>query len=236
MHYWNRANFEGLSQLVETLRRDARFEELVRYCELREQGLRGESFQALDRFLTYILAQPVQVRRDVAVGVVDAHLRVPAAHQFMTQPLRQRLLEPVLIEWSASDPDCVTPMAALGLLRCDVDLLKRTLQLDPQNDRARACLVSVLLGDVEYATHHLVEDLLIGTVDDASATLDEAEGHLRTAIDHTLMTDLVTHAAELRDLLADWRIYQVNKTGNFQEWCRARGKTHRWQTIVYYKR
>ena len=235
MHYWNRDNFEGLAQLAEELRSNARLHELARYCELREQGLRGEAFEALDRFLDVTLSSAVDVQREVALLVLGAHARIAAAHQFLSHPLRQRLLDPVLKAWQASEPDAATPVAELGLLHRDAELLERALDLAPSDDRVRACLVSILLGDVEYATHHLVEGKLIGTFEEACATLDQAERHIQTAADPTSMKGFATEVAEHRSLLRDWSAYQQNPTGTFPEWCRERGRAHRWYSIVYYR-
>lgn len=111
VHHWNRDNLEGLAQLAAELRIDERLQDLARYCELRKRGLRAEAFEALDRFLSAMLVSSVEVQRELTLRVLNAHARTAAAHQFLSHPLRQRLLEPVLKAWCESEPDNVTPVA-----------------------------------------------------------------------------------------------------------------------------
>ena len=234
VHYWNRDNFEGLAQLADALRGDARLDDLARYCELRERGLRTEAFEALNRFLDAALASTLEARREIVLRVLGAHARTATAHQFLSRPLRQRLLEPVLKSWCESEPGSVTPVAELGLLQRDPELLERALHMERSHDRARACLVSILLGQVDYATHHLVEGRLIGTLENACSLLEAAERHLGAAADATSMSGLAAEAAEIRGLLDDWKAYQENPSGTFPEWCQQRSRAHRWWTVVYH--
>ncbi len=235
MHYWNRDNFEGLAELAEQLHRDPRLHDLARYCELREAGRRSDALEALDRFLTAALSSTVEVQRELVLLVLGAHGRIAEAHQFLSHPLRQRLLEPVLEAWCAAEPHNATPIGELGLLHRNADLLERALELNTSDDRVRACLVSILVGQVEYATHHLGEGKLIGTFEVACATLGRAERLIETASNPGSMTGLAAEVAEHRDLLDDWNHYRQDPLGTFPEWCRERGKAHRWWSIVYYR-
>lgn len=225
MHYWNRANFEGLADLARALRADPRLEQLASYCELRERGLRREAFGALERFLEGATALSAEEQREVVLVVLAAHARTPDAHQFLSQPLTKRFVEPVLERWSQDCPEDPVPLAELALLLRDQALLERALELEPRDARVRACLASLLLGRVEFATHHLVEGLFIGDPAESAELLDRVE---------VLTGGASAEVAELRRLLADWTEYRAAPAGTFPEWCRARGREHRWWSVYYY--
>jgi hypothetical protein len=234
--YWNRENFEGLAALASTLREDARLEPLGRYCELREKGLRREAFAELDRFLAGTASWDVATQRSIALTVLAANRSAPDAHQFLSEPIRRRFIEPVLDRWREDEPGNAVPLGELGLLRRDQRLLTRALELDPADDRVRAALAAMLLEYVAHATHHLVEGTFIGSEADAASALAEASDLLAGISDPAAVRYLRYDLEDLRRLLADWQEYQLAPTGSFPEWCRERNRDHRWSSIYYYRR
>jgi hypothetical protein len=234
VHYWNRANFEGLLSLAAALRSDARLERLARYCELREEGLRREAFAELRAFLDEMTSHVESVRRELALRVFDAHRDAPDVHQFMTEPLRREFVERVFEEWSAADPQDPVPVRALALLRRDQGLLREALRLDPADDTVRAALAAQLLAFVDYATHHLAEGKFIGDEGEAAAVLQEARAILGGVSDRSAVARLLGDVDSLAQLLEDWRQYRRAPAGTFPEWCRARGRSRDWPGTVYY--
>jgi hypothetical protein len=233
-HYWNRANFEGLASLSAALRADSRLERLAAYCDLREKGQRREAFTELDGFLSEAAAWDVPVQRALAVRVLDAHWKAPDVHQFFTDPLRKRFVEPVLEEWRAADANDPLPVRHLALLRRDRALFDEALRLNPQDDVIRAALAGMLLGFVDHATHHLVEGYFIGNENEASSALAEAAFILAGVEDASSVQRLNQDLAEFTALLSDWNEYRLSPQGTFPEWCSERSRNHRWRSIVYY--
>jgi hypothetical protein len=234
MFYWNTSNFDGLKSLAAALRADARLEHLAGYCELREKGLRREAFARLEAFLSEAASWDVPVQRSLAVHILDAHWRTPQSHQFLTDPLRKRFIEPVLEAWRDADANHPLPARHLALLRRDQSLLAEALRLDPKDDVVRAALVSMLLGFVDYATHHLVESRFIGDENESASALAEAASLLAEADDPSSVQALNQELAALTSLLSDWREYQLAPQGTFPDWCRARNRPRNWPSIVYY--
>jgi hypothetical protein len=210
-------------------------EPLARYCELRERGLRREAFAALQGFLGSTAALEPGAQRQLVLRVLAAHARAPEAHQFLSQPLLAGLVEPVLRAWCAEQPSDPVPAAALGLLLGERELLERALALEPADDRVRARLVSQLLGEVDFATHHLSESSFIGEPAAAAAVLEAAESLMQGAADAAHFDALRSELAELRRLLRDWAEYSACPEGSFPDWCRARGRAHRWWTAYCYE-
>ncbi|MBL8800497.1 MAG: hypothetical protein JNN27_00755 [Planctomycetes bacterium] len=234
IHYWNRANFEGLLSLAAALRANPRLEDLAAHCELREKGLRREAFVRLEAFLEHTQRLEVPVQRELALQVLEAHWKRPEAHYFFTVPLREKFLEQVLEEWRAADIDDPVPLRSLALLRWDRDLLEQALRADPNDAGVRVALARLFIGAVDHATHHLVESRFLGDEDEAVAALDRAAFLLDGLADSSFLNSLRQDVKELNRLLCDWKQYRQAPEGAFPEWCRARGRDHDWWSIVYY--
>jgi hypothetical protein len=234
VHYWNKANFEGLASLSSALRADSRLEQLAAYCDLREKGLRRAALARLDAFIEQVRSLDVPVQRDLALRVLEAHWRTPQAHQFLTDPLRKGFLELVLDQWRTADANNPVPLRYLALLRRDRELLEEALRINPKDDLVRAALAGIFIGLVDYATHHLVEGKFIGDEGEASAALAEASSLLAGVAEASSVSSLKQDLEGLDALLTDWQQYRRAPEGTFPEWCRARNRDHQWQSIVYY--
>ena len=234
LHYWNRANFEGLASLASAFRADQRLKHLATYCDLREKGLRREALAELVAFLEEAEGWDASAQRNVVLRILEGHWRTPQAHQFLAEPLRRRFVEPVLNEWRATEQDNPVPLRQLALLRGDRDLLRHALRINPKDDHVRAAIANSLFRCVDYSTHHLSEGRFIGNIEDAEAALSDATAVLKEATDPGTLGSLVEELRGLTALLADWREYQDAPKGSFPEWCRARNRNHRWWSIVYY--
>lgn len=234
MHYWNKANFEGLLQLAESLNSDERLSSLAEYCRCRERGLRQEAFAALEEFLGTAGQWQSSDARHICQTVLELHARTPAAHQFLTHPLRTRFVLPVLEGWVAEEPDCQTALRWLGILRRDLASLQRALALSPEDVPVRRLLADWHLSYVDHATHHLGESQLLDSLEATRESLAQARAILDDAPDSTPLTDLVAEIVEFESMLDDWESYCKTPEGTFPEWCAARNRGYSWPTIVYY--
>src|SRR5688500_5168294 len=117
MHYWNKANFEGLLQLAHELGSTPHFGALAEYCVLRQKGLRSQALERLNDFLADTALWDIELARPSVLAILQADARTPAAHQFMTHPLLVRLIYPTLDQWMVDEPSAVEPLRWLRLLR-----------------------------------------------------------------------------------------------------------------------
>src|SRR5690349_22122100 len=104
MHYWNKANFDGLARLSEELEVYPNLRSLASYCRLREKGLRREAMATLELFLTAAQSFDKATARSSAIQILELNERTREAHQFLTQPLISRFLVPTLQAWSEDEP------------------------------------------------------------------------------------------------------------------------------------
>jgi hypothetical protein len=161
--------------------------------------------------------------------------RTPAAHQFVSQPLRTRFILPVLDAWLAEKPENQIALRWLGLLRADTALLAKALALLPTDAPVRRRLVDEFLGIVDFATHHLYESIFLGDLPFIWDALTKAREVLQAAPDASCFPDLKQEIEDFENLLRDWEEYQRTRQGSFPEWCAAQGRSYPWQRSYYYQ-
>ena len=183
MHYWNQDNFEGLLKLAGELEKTQELRPLAEYCVLREKGLRRKALEQLDGFLDEAARWDAEMARRNVLIVLEAAAHTPETHQFMTHPLLMGLVCPTLEQWTCDEPSAVEPLRWLGLLRSDADALKRALFMKPSDIQVRRRLINIALGAAEYATHHLGESILLGTVQETRASIASARRWIESAPD-----------------------------------------------------
>lgn len=234
MYYWNQTNFEGLRTLSAALAAREGLELLGEYCRLRDAGLRREALSVLGGFLTIADAwDPATAQQNVEF-ILDLHSRTRDCHQFLVQPLMTRLVLPVLHRWSEEAPEAIAPIRWLGMLERNPDRLARVLAANPDDIEVRRLLIVGHLCHVDYATHHLVDSLFIGELDQALETLEHATRLIDEAPDAQAVADLESEARCFGRMLFDWRAYKARPEGTFPAWCAARGRTYSWPMRVYY--
>jgi hypothetical protein len=234
VYYWNKANFEGLVQVADALAEDPQLLPLAEYCRQREHGLRRKAFETLELFIASTKAWELAYVRDACQRILEIHARTPEAHQFLAQPLLTRFIFPVLDAWVADEPSGQTALRWLGILRRDRDLLEKALVLSPEDAPARRCLVGGHLSHVDYATHHLVEGVLLGDLDSTKQALADARAVAEAAPDPVPLADVTGEIERYAALLRDWESYCESPEGTFPDWCAQRGRSYQWPTIVYY--
>ena len=234
MHYWNKDNFEGLAALAADLAVRDDFAHLAEFCRLREAGLRRDAFAALNTFLAFADTWKSEKSQDAVNAVLTLYCRNPGCHQFLTQPLLNRFVYPVLQRWSEDEPESIAPVRWLAILRRDRETLGMVLAADPSDSAIRRMLIERQLSSVDYATHHLSEGLFIGALDEAVEDLGRATNLIEEAPDREALCDLDREARQYGQMLFDWQAYKARPVGSFPEWCAARGRDYHWSIAVYY--
>jgi hypothetical protein len=236
MYYWNKDNFEGLEDIARSLRDSTDVKDFSDYCRLRAEGLRKQAFGALTRFLFQALNWEFEERRNFVDWLLTVQYNNPRVHQLIPQPLKEKLVEPTLIEWTQYQPESPIPHRWRGVYFGEFEELERALALDATDLVARSVAASRLLSDVEYATHHLCEGFFIGSEQEAESLLEQAFAHIQRLPESGNRSSLETGYEQLRHLLHDWLEYKEAPQGTFPEWCESRGRQHVWWKVVYYKK
>ena len=234
MYYWNDANFEGLLAVAEALEAHPALAPLAEYCRLREKGLRKDAFRSLESFLTSAQAWPQAKARRATIEILETQARVADAHQFMSQPVWDKLVLPTLTSWHAESPEEWVAMRWLGLVERQEELLRRALALEPGDFPVRKVLAQWALDRVGYATHHLGESRFLGEVDDAERALRDARELLVGCPEQAGLEYLRQKLLRNTALIADWKTFSEEGTGTFPEWCASQGRDYQFTPTYYY--
>jgi len=232
MHYWNKDNFEGLLDLANEIEKiSSDMEPLGRYCRNRECGLRKEAFGALQEFIEKTKSWDDERAREYCQKILELQAQVPRVHQFLSQPLVQKYIDPVLEQWLNDQPDNPQALRWIGLLDGRTELLFKALAIVPEDMPVRSRLVTIHIDEADYATHHLDENQFIGDLDETRAALNTARSLLEDAPGNFPKQQLEEELTELESMVLDWCTYQEDPEGTFPEWCAARSRSYAWPAI-----
>ncbi len=205
MDSWNQENFNNLLLLAAELETDARFQLLAEYCRLREKGRRQQAFHCLKGFIAIACSWDILPARTAAVKILVLGEKYQAAHQFLAQPLQCDFLVPVLTGWIHHEPRESIPLRWLGLLRHDMNMLRKALEISPDDIRVRVTLITYELSffddlmDWERITQGLIYPAGEATVLDHA--LKRARKLLIHAPKHEPFISLAAEADEYAALL-----------------------------------
>lgn len=236
MYYWNQDNFEGLIQVAAALDGSPLTTPLAEYCRLREKGLRRQAFQAMDAFLTLARQWDAATAREVTQRILELNARTPRAHQFLCQPLLTRFVKPTLENWLIEDDRSQIALRWLGILSGDFELLRKALDLKPEDIPVRQKLVNRLLDYPDFVTHHIGESKLCGDLEDAKTELVSARSVVEAAPDPGPFARLLVDVEMFEALLEHWESYIANPAGTFPAWCEEHGYDHKFGKVYYYQK
>jgi hypothetical protein len=171
MHYWREEYFGTLRKAAaDAVRESPGWQDYADYCLEYERGLRSQAFVILGRFISRMEREPFEERRRFVSWLMQMADEQKGSHMLVPHPLRLRIVEPTLLEWTEADPRNSEPHRWIGGL----EHLERAIELDPTDGIALRKLVILLLSWVSYATHELPSGYL-GTVSEDLAILSKAE-------------------------------------------------------------
>jgi len=234
MYYWNQANFEGLREIGDALQAVPGLHRFARYCLLREQGLRKQAMAELLAFVADTSAWPLAEQRALACRITQLHFDNRGVHQLLAEPLRA-YLQGVFASWCAEHPDLAEPYRWLGVLSQDTQHFETALKFDAEDRIALGWLTSEALNAVDFATHHLGEGRLLGTLDDAYGWLERASSYANRLQTGAAQANFLKEIADYRELLDAWRAYcALAPALSFPDWSRERGLGFAFAAAYYY--
>lgn len=186
MHYWRQDYFESIRAAATV----STWPEYTRYCHETDRGLRHEALAALEAFISSMEQASFQNRRAFVSWLLTFSHDRGGSERLIPHPLKVRVIEPTLSEWTLLEPSCAEPHRWIG----DKENLEIALNLDPSDQIARKKLIIEILRYIEYAGHHLPS----GYLGDAKAdlvTLNRIE-ELLQGVDDTEFKDHLSSDVE----------------------------------------
>lgn len=234
MGYWNKDNFDGLLGLADVLEADPNLAAFADYCRLRERGLRKAAMASVRNASTQAASLDPAKAREAAARLLELAISFRDAHQFLSHPLREIFLLPVIRQWFRDEPEAAHPNRWLGFLLCDSSHFERALIADPEDDYSRGRLIDNALDDVDYAVHHLSESIFIGSIDEARAQLRIAKSHIHDLRNEEYQKFYADGHDRLRQILDDWEAFQNSGASDFVKWSRQMGRSYEFPSVCYY--
>lgn len=151
MWHWRDDYFKTLRELSTAAAQEPEWANYAAFCSQYERGLRTQAFAILHTFISILERKSFQDRRRFVSWLLAATDGTPGEHMAVPYPLRMRIIEPTLVEWTAVEPQCSEPHRWLG----GYEHLKCAVETDASDEIARRKLIALIIGGVDYATHEL---------------------------------------------------------------------------------
>ena len=115
MHYWREDYFETLRKAAaDAVCESPGWQDYADFCLDYERGLRSQAFLTLGRFISRIEHEPLRERRRFVSWLMRASDEQKDDHMLVPHPLRVRIVEPTLLEWTMADPQNSGPHRWIG--------------------------------------------------------------------------------------------------------------------------
>ena len=141
MRHWRGEYFQTLKDVAAEASETQAWAEYARFCAEYERGLRPQALSTLDCFICNLERKPFIERRNFVSWLLTKTHGMQGEHMAIPHPLRLRIIEPTLVEWTAEEPSCAEPHRWIG----GYEHLKRALELDERDEIARRKLIVRLL-------------------------------------------------------------------------------------------
>lgn len=220
---WNADRFEALKHISGVLQK-SEFQPLyasyIAYLELRERGLRKQSFAQLDAFIEQVVSDPFEVRLSVVrhlIGAIEGywdHWPAPDNWQLPEQAF-QCLIGPLWQEWRQREP--ANPEAwvyGFGNRSHDVDGREVAFLLDPTHPRYQYAHLGRLCAQLNYELHELEHIGTILCTPEHFGELASSVSVVAAAIGDNMTDEVMQTPVKLNELAAAYRNHQED-SGTF---------------------
>lgn len=223
---WNVDRFEALERVRAALQQ-SEFQPLyasyIAYLDMRERGLRKQSFAQLDAFIEQIASDPFEVRLSVIrhlVGAIEEYWDnwpAPDNWQFPEQVSR-RLIGPLWQEWQEREP--ANPEAWLygfGSRSHEVDGREIAFLLDPTQPRYQYAHLDGLCAQLNHELHELDHVETILCTPEHFGELANSVSAVAEAIGDNMTDDVAKTPVQLNELAVIYRNHKKDSGTSLRE-------------------
>ena len=205
------------------------------YCRFREQGLRRQAFEHLNKFTAQASSWEFEAQKRFVLWLCGKMDSVKDAdYGPYPNPLREKLFRPFFEKWLAQEPDNDEAHSLKGRYLGDHQSFADAIAINPSNQRARCALACDCLYDLWYATHHL-PDYFIGDEQLVKQIAATAREHIADVDNAKRQALLAKELADEEQLLDDWIVFKQEGVEDFDAWCVQRGRKYAWVKAYHYQ-
>jgi hypothetical protein len=130
-------------------------------------------------------------------------------------------LNSIFAPWSNEENPQASTFRWLGYINGDYSNFEKAFEIDPTDQISISKLAQSHLDDVEYQTHHLGESFLLGDIDTAKLSLQNAVT-LMAKLKSEIQRSEISHELHyLQNVVNAWEEYNLGqKTDSFPDWCK----------------
>jgi hypothetical protein len=190
------------------------------YCQLREKGLRRQSFEKLNIFIERFRSFTFEQKTEFAIFIYELAENIedadygPLPHQLAIE------LREVLIAYTEKESNDSRPFRWLAKFFNEYHYINKALDINPLDDKARVFLIDRLSYGISYSTHHL-PDYYIGEPEQDLQQANLAKQHIARLTDceekHYWNQEIETEL-ELVKSYSDWK--NSDSSLDFKSWAK----------------
>lgn len=161
---WRQDACEALKALKSELNSVCEYKAFCEYLELKEMGLRKQSLEKINEFVSLAEAFSDAKRRELVSLICFKKLGWLDSNQLIdSYILTNKIIIPTLKKWAKDEPKNPEPLKWLGLFYWGGnEVLEECLNLNPDDEVVRLIIITRYLDAICYSTHHLDEGVYIG--------------------------------------------------------------------------
>ena len=197
MFHWRQDYFKTLRDIAAEASAFPEWTGYATFCSEYELGLRQQAFATLNSFIDRLERAPFAERKRFLIWLLPLAEVREGRHMLIPHPLRLRIVEPTLLEWTLVEPDSSEPHCWIG----DEEHLRLAVKLNPADNFARRKLVMCILSQVGTAE---LPDVYVGSPEEDLRALNEAREILKDLSSAADREELSSYLAEEQGLIEEY--------------------------------
>ncbi len=218
-----------------------KYEKFLLFCELKEKGLRKQSFKVLNEFIQNLKNCDFDVQKEFTIWLFDfvENSYYLYNHHVLVHQLETEILKPILEKWMEISNDDSRPYKWYAMylnIENKMTYLKRALEIGGDSEqKVLKSIIDIYLDRLWYSFHHISEDLYLGDYDINEEQLSQVSELVKRISEKEIELQIKNANEYYRNLLDDWKSFKKENDSGFMNWCYEKGKDYEWVKSYYYK-
>ena len=226
IYYWNDKYFEGLKQVGEAYISRPDYELFGEYCLKKEQGLKKLANQISIEFVDGLKRKPLAKQREIVAHLCELSNSNSVINHHMLVFIRD-----IVKNW-LDEPNSIKSVQRFYRY-CTWDEQERMLAMatdaDPNDQFVLTMNISEKLQQLEWMTHHLSENIILGKLETAQKLLSDIETMIPKITEGEEKSQFKTRFDNLQILFHLWKDYiSKPKDVAFLDWAKHKDVSFDW--------
>lgn len=199
-------------------------EDYKNYLINREKGLRKEAFNHLNSFIKDFEKRDETEQRKFIKKIFEQEENQDAIYVGVPYQLKQ-VIDPILEKWCNSDETDERVLYWAGKFMWRLDYVRKSLEINPNFDKARVHLVENDIDRLNFATHHLPDYYCNDTEEKEDLNLCEiVEKEIQKLSSEEKRKLLLKELYFYKELIENYIEWKKEGNKSFEEWGKENNK------------